>query len=422
MSDVGQWYDLNVLAQPLARLVGLAPALNWKPISGGYRATNDAESHARWGCRASRVECRLGPGGVTFGPVIHGEGRVITWLELFHGVFPRGAAYPRAVAELGRALGLDTSEIDGSAAPMTEAQRAEREAQREEASAILAQRAREAETEAMVEREARINEARAAWDAASVIEDSVNPAWQYLQTRLNLWPRGPRAGNTHEDAGGVGENFEAPLPLCIRCVPDGQVLSFEYKGARVSWRGPLLVAQMCGPQGDDGLAIQIIPLGREKSGRVVKRGKVERIAGPDKPFYGTTQDDEGRPGGLWLPACGSGHGAGIVAACEGLETGWAVRAATGWPVMVMFSAGGLTTIDVSAEQLDGVHTLVVAGDHDDNEVGHRVAWAAGARLGLAHPHLAVRVAIPDDDGVRWKINLGGAGAIETPTAQDGEVG
>lgn len=429
-----EFFERQVLAAGVDALAGLFPEFGWRRHAKGWVATNDAECHARLGCAARRVYALAAwrdglPRGVTvMGDAgVAGRTRVVGWLELWARTVgtPHGPAYTRAVVELARALSIDTGPLEGRAE--TTAERATREAAWAQRDAARAAEHAAAMERDRAERAVRIAAAQRIWDSAQgsdKIADDCSPAWQYLQARVGLWP----------DTGADGHKADVcrpfpPLPASIRCLTAVESVQFEYPssnqaGEMVSLRvrGPALVARVH-DRGGATMAVKIILLKTAvvDGHTTIRKRSVER----NKPNYGVMrlegrgdERDGGRAGYTWIPqrlaeteqSSGQTEDASggwtphacPVALCEGLETGWAIHLATGWPVMVCWDAGGLAAADVSHLLGASLATsIVIAGDHDSTGTGRKAAEACAQRLVRAHPGLDVRVAIPDDE--RWSI-------------------
>ncbi len=100
-----------------------------------------------------------------------------------------------------------------------------------------------------------------------------------------------------------------------------------------------------------------------------------------------------RPNGLRGAAIRLYSAGERLALTEGLETGLAVRIATGWPAWSCISAHGLQTVELPA----GVVDVLIAADHD--EAGERAAYALARRL--IREGRTPRVAIPETEGADW---------------------
>ena len=88
--------------------------------------------------------------------------------------------------------------------------------------------------------------------------------------------------------------------------------------------------------------------------------------------------------------------------CEGQLTGHGIHAATGAPVLVLYTAGGLAGIGGGTiRDLASTNPRVrIAGDADPSRAGETAAEKCAERILLAAP-LRVTISIPDDEKVDW---------------------
>ena len=89
--------------------------------------------------------------------------------------------------------------------------------------------------------------------------------------------------------------------------------------------------------------------------------------------------------------------------CEGQLTGHGIHAATGAPVLVLFTAGGLANIGLQTIrdiETAGVRA-VIAGDADPSRAGAKAAEKCAERILLAAPQVPVAIAIPEGEKVDW---------------------
>lgn len=123
----------------------------------------------------------------------------------------------------------------------------------------------------------------------------------------------------------------------------------------------------------------------------------------------------GVSGGVSAGACwlGGDPKLGVLVITEGVETGLAVLAATGWLTVSVISTSGLKhweppeglLVGGGGSERGSVHTVVVAGDHDGYKQlqGHRPGaaaarmWANARRAALARRGVRVVVALPDEE-------------------------
>ncbi|MEO1584423.1 MAG: hypothetical protein AAFR96_07620, partial [Planctomycetota bacterium] len=140
--------------------------------------------------------------------------------------------------------------------------------------------------------------------------------------------------------------------------------------------------------------------------------------------------------GSFIDIPGEGDNEGLLIACEGPETGWAIAEATGARVAVCVSAGGLERLELPAEHVrEGlINTLVIAADVDREKwmvrdqgrsrsigsndplwrsvdarqvgmTGQLVARRAARARRDDYPGLAVGLAMPKGPLVRWDAGV-----------------
>lgn len=166
---------------------------------------------------------------------------------------------------------------------------------------------------------------------------------------------------------------------------------------------PCMVGSVCDytrGAGDRLTACQRVYLDPHEPGR--KRGDVDDPKKCRGPVTG---------GAVWLGGAFSGPDrfpGGVLVLCEGIETGLAILAATGFTTWACVSTHGLKTVEIPPEWINDaepiVRQVVVAADHDglSGETehspafrpGHRAAVYAARRLRLKFPTLDVAIAIP----------------------------
>lgn len=332
---------------------------------GGWVAKGSGAKgeHGPLGTRCDRVHARrLRSGDVPAGFGVHGGSPVpfTAWvLGQSHGS-PRGSEFLRAAADLARRAGVDPGPLEGGgAAPVSPADlaavRARYEAQR-----------RESERRERRRRRAKIEEARAVWDAA--VEGHPGVA-RYVAGR------GVEVGDL---PGGV--------PRSLRFCEETPV-------GRGKKRLPAVVAAVTLPAAEGGagvVAVHRLFVNADGSGKSDELDSPKMMLGPVG----------GGAVRLGMPPEG-----GELVLCEGIETGLAIRAATGWAVWACLSAGGLLAVRLPAQVARMVRRVVVAGDLDDPHVkddqgrtplrGQRAAVEAAARLSEMFPGLETGVALPE---------------------------
>jgi hypothetical protein len=107
--SVVDYYTDVVLPALAERLDAAFPEFGWRRDSRGWIATNEETTHRVLGVRAARV---VAHGPAPRGFLVHG-GDVVLWTAYVSGGgIPRGESFSRAVAELGRRAGVDTSPIE----------------------------------------------------------------------------------------------------------------------------------------------------------------------------------------------------------------------------------------------------------------------------------------------------------------------
>ena len=95
--------------------------------------------------------------------------------------------------------------------------------------------------------------------------------------------------------------------------------------------------------------------------------------------------------------------AGVLYMVEGQLTGLAVHTATGAPVLVLFTAGGL--VNIGSQTIHGLRAsgarAVIAGDADPSKAGEKAAEACATAIHLTAPQIPVAISIPDGEKIDW---------------------
>ncbi|MHB1902470.1 MAG: toprim domain-containing protein, partial [Cuniculiplasma sp.] len=119
-----------------------------------------------------------------------------------------------------------------------------------------------------------------------------------------------------------------------------------------------------------------------------------------------------RAGGFLI---GTLAGAKILYICEGPLTGIAIHMATGQPVLVLISEGGLRNIAPAtiSDIRDSGLCVVIAGDNDKNGVGQKASQICARKILLAAPNVQVSISIPDVADTDWLDVLNTHGPEET---------
>ena len=105
-------------------------------------------------------------------------------------------------------------------------------------------------------------------------------------------------------------------------------------------------------------------------------------------------------GGFLIGALSRG---GLVDICEGQGTGPAITIATHGPVLVLYTAGGLTGIGASTvRDLAAMEVRArIAGDTDPSGAGERGAESCARKIKIIAPQMPVTISLPEGEKVDW---------------------
>ncbi len=119
-------------------------------------------------------------------------------------------------------------------------------------------------------------------------------------------------------------------------------------------------------------------------------------------------------GGFLIGALTHGGGAKLDIV-EGQLTGFGVAAATGGPVLVLYTAGGLTGIGAGTVRViaESCATACIAGDTDPSGAGAKAAEACASQILLTTPQVPVTISLPEGEKVDWLDVLVEQGAEAT---------
>lgn len=261
-----------------------------------------------------------------------------------------------------------------------------------------------------------LGDAEAVWDAEAARKvqerleaqrrhaDKLQRRRQHAKRDLarRLWAK------AHEGHPAIAEYIDGRgIELSALEAAGGIPRSLRYHPAAPVGRGkhtcPAVLAAVVLAGGDGGRAVVAVHrLYLDDTGRAIHPEHGKRMLGPVR-------------GGAVL--LGDPAGGDPLVLCEGIETGLAIRAATGWPVWACLSAGGLKAIEIGS--IGSVTRVVVAGDLDDPDVrdeagrvplrGQRAAEQAAERLTRLHG-IEASVAVPWAFGPEaWRPGATGGG-------------
>ena len=334
MSEIGIFLDTEVLPALFERLDGAFPEFDWRRRGRGWEAGPRCEA-AVLSAVGTDTPKKIGAlEKAKQGFYCAKTGEHALWVAYVHGgigsAVPKGADYVAAVRELAELAGVDASHLDAEIDP------AERARRRREAEAKMAAARAEAEARQAREDSEAIEYARRVYNATPHDSRSnAGPLDGYLRHRgLNVelpnqtWRRQLRFGR-------MGPNDEMTAILCPVA------------------RGREIVGLQRIAVDAEGVPI------RDEDGSKVKKMLGRCLGGAVR--IGNARDGDGA---LWL--------------CEGVETGLAIRKATGACVWATLSAAGLEGIDLSIVPAD--MPIAIAGDLAASKTGQEAAGARATRL------------------------------------------
>jgi hypothetical protein len=106
---IADFYERDVLPALTQNLDYAFPEFGWRRDAHGWRATNQAFTHATLGVRADRVVCH---GDAPRGFLIHGHGPVLWTTYINDGHPARGREFVEAVRTLADRAGIDVDRLD----------------------------------------------------------------------------------------------------------------------------------------------------------------------------------------------------------------------------------------------------------------------------------------------------------------------
>lgn len=377
-----EYFQTVVLPAVFGRADVIFPEFGFVKRGSGWVGRKCPAEGSPLGVRGDRVYVGLMRGDYPAGFAVAG-GEPVGFLSYIAGnlfATPRGDEFFRAAAELARRAGVEPGPLEGAGAPDPEALRRNR--------AALDRQRRLQEANERKRSEERIRRARELWDRSTEGHEGVA---RYLAGR----------------GLSVGADFSRRLRWCQDCpVGDAKKKTAPAVVAAVTVR----VAR---PDGSDGeRLVAVHRLFVDATGGAIDQELGKMMLGPVRGgavrlgAIGRGEEDaEGEtPAGRAAPRVVGG----TLALCEGIETGCAIRVATGWPVWACLSAGGLLSIDFPAGMVrDGVVSrVVIAGDFDDPTIkdergrtplrGQQAAERAAERLIELFPGLHVVSVCPRD--------------------------
>lgn len=361
-----EYFDQVVLPAVFERVDQVFPEFGFVGDGrGGWVAKGSGSKgeHGPLGTRCDRVHVRrLRSGDVPAGFGVHGGAPVpfTAWVLGQSVGSPRGAEFLRAAAELARRAGVDAGPLESGGAVQVSpsdlaAVRERYEAQR-----------RETERRERRRRRAKMEEARRVWDAA---------------VEGHPWV----------------ERYIAGRGVDVASIPGGVPRSLRFceqtPVGRTKQQLPAVIAAVTLPTTEGGAAVVAVHrlfVNGDGSGKSTELESPKMMLGPV---------------GGGAVRMGKTVDGGELVLCEGIETGLAIRAATGWPVWACLSAGGLLAVRIPEAIARSVRRVIVAGDFDDPRVrddqgrtpmrGQRAAVEAAARLSEMFPGLETGVALPE---------------------------
>jgi phage/plasmid primase-like uncharacterized protein len=344
----GELLDSLVLPALFERLDVAFPEFGWRRTSRGWQATNDQHTRLVLGCDARRVACQRPQGFFDVGSSTH-----TTWVGYVAGEpHPTGAVFVDAVKALAERAGVELGLGDASPEAVER---------------------REASRRALADRAER-DRVRAEKRAAD--EDS---------RRLDIARR-----------------------ICEDSLP-GADLAAAYLGTRMAVPSPAACAGVrLWRWSRDGSVWLVLPV-RDAAGELVGVHRI-RVEPDGRAWVGPDgRKDKRSLGPIYRRrgafAIGSPDAVGTVIACEGWETGAALHAATGLPVLVCLSTTGLKVIDIPQAWREHARRVIIAADLDRSGAGAVAAERA--------------VAICAEAGLIAGVAMPGVG--EMPEAFDGGV-
>lgn len=373
------YLDTVVLPAVFESLPSVFPEFGFKRRGSGWVGADVPSDQCPLGVRGGRVYVgRLRNGALPMGFSVAG-GDPVPFLGYLSGNFyghPKGEEFWRRAAELAARAGVEAGPLDGSGAPDPAALKRAQEA--------LERQRRHNEAVERRKRKRKIARARELWDSAR--EDGtggVNADGHPLPHPAVLDYLSGRG----IDVGTLPARSLGRLRFCARTpVGDRKKVAPAVLAA--------ITRYIRRPDGSDGEGIVAVH-------RLYLAGDGRSI----DPAFGKMM--LGPVGGGCLRLGMPGGDLDTLILCEGIETGVALRAATGWPVWACLSTSGLLGIDVPPSLVeDGqIKRIVIAGDFDDPfkkdqagstpKRGQGAAREAAERLANLFDGLHVAVALPE---------------------------
>lgn len=331
-----EFYESQVLPAMLARLDAVFPEFGFKRKGKGWEATADP---GIFGVRPDRIMClQRYP---YFISVVDGDG--MTWTAYANGgAEPSGKRYVEIVRELAHLAGVDASVLDVRA--LTDEDKRKIEERRRELQEQAETRRREAAKQQ-------------AQDDAKAREAARNLIVQAVQ---------------HGDRS-AAERYFARRGLDVADLPGGQLPASILYTPDVGFSREMIGAVVCVVVDEQMRPCMVQRLFCENNGTPIEvkiNGNMARKATLGKADGGVCVLGEPKPGEP-------------VVLCEGVETGVAIRKATGWCVFACISAGGLeqvSTVLVAAYAAMGGAGVIIAGDLDRSKRGQQAMVYAADRL------------------------------------------